>query len=104
MAVEGAASYATQTTRHMGPTAVVWAFTVPELEHSKTVVLDTFASTHSRRNYKHATASEDSSLGPTVGFPHPVKEQCQLARAATAGGRDVGVHEPLLHFGDVRLV
>ena len=30
------------------------------------------------------TASEDSSLGPTVGFAHPVKEQCQPARIAAA--------------------
>jgi hypothetical protein len=29
-------------------------------------------------------AVEDSSLGPTVGFWHPVKEQCQPARIATA--------------------
>jgi site-specific recombinase XerC len=28
--------------------------TVPELEHSKTAVLDALASTHSRRSYKHA--------------------------------------------------
>lgn len=28
--------------------------TVPELEHSKAAVLDTLASTHSRRSYKHA--------------------------------------------------
>jgi len=30
------------------------------------------------------TASDDSSLGPTVDLPQPVKEQCQPARAATA--------------------
>jgi hypothetical protein len=29
-------------------------------------------------------ASEDSSLGPTVSFRHPVREQRQPARAATA--------------------
>lgn len=30
------------------------------------------------------TASQDSSLGPTVGFAHPVKEQCQPERIAAA--------------------
>ena len=33
---------------------VVASFTVPELEQSKTTVLNTLASAHSRRSYKHA--------------------------------------------------
>jgi hypothetical protein len=40
--------------KHIGKPASCASLTVPELDQSKTAVLDTLASAHSRRSYKHA--------------------------------------------------
>ena len=38
------------------------SLTVPELEQSKTTVLNMLASAHSRRSYKHASKSSSSGI------------------------------------------
>jgi site-specific recombinase XerD len=50
---EGAASYASQEKARARASRCA-SFTVPELEQSKTAVLSTLASPHSRRSYSHA--------------------------------------------------
>jgi hypothetical protein len=51
--VEGAPSYASQE-KDTAPGSRCASLTVPELEQSKTALLSTLASAHSRRSYGHA--------------------------------------------------
>ena len=57
---------------------------VPALEESKTTVLNTLASAHSRRSYKHASRSSSPGIAPSFDSVLTDPSSCDIARSLRA--------------------